>query len=76
MRIGRAYSGGIDGPATATQPRRRPAPLAIAPTMIEPIPASRPTAEDELRDYMREINLNRYGHAAALLSQQDGKRDR
>lgn len=74
MRTARAHSDWIDDPITLAQPQPDPAPPTAAPLMAEPASAARPaSAEDELRDYMQKMNLNRYGHAAALLNQLDGR---
>jgi len=72
MSIGSANPGWIDN-TTAAEARAQRTLKAAEQLMAHPTPAAPVSAEHQLREYMQEMSLTRYGHAGALLSRLYGK---
>jgi len=72
MRSGNANLDRIDDPNSA-EARAQRILQAAERLMAHQAPTTPVSAEHQLREYMQEMSLTRYGHAGALLSQLYGK---
>ncbi|OZI48768.1 hypothetical protein [Bordetella genomosp. 4] len=73
MSIASANPGWTDDLPTAAEARAQRTLQAAERLLAEPTPSAPASAEHQLREYMQEMSLTRYGHASALLSRLYGK---
>lgn len=76
MSIGSANPGWIDDLPTPAEARAQRTLQAAERLLVKPTPAAPAapvSAEHQLREYMQEMSLTRYGHAGALLTRLYGK---
>ncbi|CAM4100603.1 hypothetical protein [Bordetella muralis] len=77
MSIASANPGWTDDLSTSAEARAQRTLQAAERLLAKPTPAApaaaAASAEHQLREYMQEMSLTRYGHAGALLSRLYGK---
>lgn len=73
MSIASANPGWTDDLPTAAEARAQCTLQAAERLLTKPAPAVPVSAEHQLREYMQEMSVTRYGHAGALLSRLYGK---